>query len=392
MNKQPIRVVEGNAKPFEAFWQVRDAAQTGGEPEIAIHGPISEFSWLGDEVTPAKFKADLYAVGQGGPITIKMHSGGGDVFAAAAIRAMLSDYPGPKTVVIEGLCASAAVNVALAANKVRIHDTAYMMVHNPSYSLMFASLDADTLEAMANTLRVVKDGLLNGYESRTGKSREQLSAMLDAETWMTAQQAVENGFADEVISGGVKTNPNDIAQAVRNFANVPAALLNYVNEPEASTDEPGQEPAPESAPAEETPQERPNPNAERLAAVKAWQFQGETRMNIRELLKKRADLVAAAQGLNDAADAEGRDLTEQEQADFNAALDEAEDLTAQIKSVEERQARLRAAAESVAAASAKDPQKPEATESPKVMKRSEWQKLEPAAQAAFVKNGGKLED
>ena len=391
MNKQPIRVVEGNAKPFEAFWQVRDAAQTGGEPEIAIHGPISEFSWLGDEVTPAKFKADLYAVGQGGPITIKMHSGGGDVFAAAAIRAMLSDYPGQKTVVIEGLCASAAVNVALAANKVRIHDTAYMMVHNPSYSLMFASLDADTLEAMANTLRVVKDGLLNGYESRTGKSREELSAMLDAETWMTAQQAVENGFADEVISGGAKTNPNDIAQAVRNFANVPAALLNYVNEPEASTDEPGQEPAPEPAPAEEAPQERPNPNAERLAAVQAWQFQGETRMNIRDLLKKRADLVAAAQGLNDAADAEGRDLNEQELADFTAALDEAEGLTAQIKSVEERQARLRAAAESVAA-STNEPQKPEATESPKVMKRSEWQALDANARAAYLKNGGKLED
>ena len=123
MNK-PIRVVEGNAKPFESFWQVRDAAQTGGEPEIDFIGYISEYSWMGDEVTPKKFKADLYEVGKGGPVTIRMHSGGGEIFAASAIRAILDQYPGDKTVCIDGLCASAAVAIALAGNKVKIYDTA----------------------------------------------------------------------------------------------------------------------------------------------------------------------------------------------------------------------------------------------------------------------------
>ncbi|MFK5284140.1 ATP-dependent Clp protease proteolytic subunit, partial [Lacticaseibacillus paracasei] len=69
------------------------------------------------------------------------------------------------------------------------------MVHNPIYTFFGASLNADEMDKFANELRVFKEGLLNAYETRTGLSREMLSAMLDAETWMTAQKAVELGFA-----------------------------------------------------------------------------------------------------------------------------------------------------------------------------------------------------
>jgi hypothetical protein len=79
--REPIRCFEGNAKPHEAFWKFRDALE-GGEAELELYGYISEYSWFEDEVTPKMFKDELYRVGKGGAITIRMHSYGGDVSAA----------------------------------------------------------------------------------------------------------------------------------------------------------------------------------------------------------------------------------------------------------------------------------------------------------------------
>lgn len=226
----PIRCFEGSAEPYAAFWRwsVLDAAKDGeGGAQLDFIGQISEFSWLGDEVTPAKFAQDLETFGKGGPITIRMHSPGGEVFAAGAIASMLSAYKGKKTVVIEGLCASAAVMVALSADVVRISDTAYMMVHNPGYGSLYGWLDAETLRKFADNLVVFTDGMLTAYENRTGLGREVLAGLLDAETWMTAEQAVTMGFADEVIAGGgAKARPNEL----KNFVNVPGELLNVVDD------------------------------------------------------------------------------------------------------------------------------------------------------------------
>lgn len=247
----PIRCFSGNAKPFEPFWKVRDAVD-GGTPEIEFYGFISEYSWMGDEITPMKFKADLKRVGNGGPITVRINSGGGEIFAASAIRAILADYPGRVTARIDGLCASAAVAVALAADEIQIQDTAYMMVHNPGYALLVGYMNSEALLKFASELELFKEGLLNAYVTRTGLTREALSAMLDEETWMTAQDAVELGFANTVITGAKPVRQDQgLTSVLQAYTHVPPELwqaVNTVNAPlEAGSSDP--------AAAEETERE-----------------------------------------------------------------------------------------------------------------------------------------
>lgn len=243
--KNPIRCFDGKAEPYERFWMVRDAAETGGEPEMEFYGYISEYSWFEDDITPKKFKDDLYATGKGGPITIRINSGGGDVIAASMIRAFLLDYPGHVTTRVDGLAASAAVAVAMSGKTVKIQDTAYMMIHDPAYAVFFAMLNIETLTQWLDALKTFKAGILDAYAARTTLSREKISKMMTAETWMSASEAVEWGFADQVI-GGVESAdakaqksilngvwPMAVVNALKGFENVPAGLLERYAGPQA---------------------------------------------------------------------------------------------------------------------------------------------------------------
>lgn len=224
MANKPIRCFEGSAKAYEPFWTVRNAAETGGEPEIELYGVISEYSWYGDEVTPGKFKDDLYKVGGGGPVTIRINSGGGDVIAASVMRSILLDYPGQKTMRVDGICASAATIVALAGDKIRMLDTSYMMIHDPGYVVFMAWLDIETLAGLLKTLEAIKVGILDAYAHRTGLSADRLSRMMRDETWMAGSEAVKLGFADEVISAGSQVASAD-NKLLQNYVHVPAQLL-----------------------------------------------------------------------------------------------------------------------------------------------------------------------
>jgi ATP-dependent Clp protease protease subunit len=218
VNHSPIRCFEGTAKPYEPFWRVRDAAESdSGEPEIEFYGYISEYSWWGDEITPAKFKADLLNIGRGGPVTVRIHSGGGEVWAASAIRAMLVDYPGRVTTRIDGLCASAATYIAMAGDRILMQDTAFFMIHDPACMLYGTVED---LKETIEFLKVIKQGIVESYQGKTGIDAEKLAKMMTDETWMTAQDAKNLGFVDEVVGGPVK-NLNSVLQN--------AAFLNCLN-------------------------------------------------------------------------------------------------------------------------------------------------------------------
>jgi ATP-dependent Clp protease protease subunit len=240
--KQPIRCFEGSAKPHEPFWRWSNATEQGAagetgvaaEPELEFYGYISEYSWFDDDITPKKFKTDLYRFGNGGPITIRMNSGGGDMIAASVIRSTLIDYPGRKTVRIDGLAASAATVVALAGNVIRMQDTSFFMIHDPMVIFFLAALNIEDLSRLLEELKSAKGGLVDVYEARTGISRDRLAKMMVNETWMNAREAVDLGFADEVIivpNGQTHGSaPTDSAQqtamvnAIKNYRNVPAAL------------------------------------------------------------------------------------------------------------------------------------------------------------------------
>jgi ATP-dependent Clp protease protease subunit len=235
---EPVRVIEGSARPYEPFWRVVDAAEAeSGEPEIQFYGPISEYSWWGDEVTPLKFQQDLDKLG-GGPVTIRIHSDGGDVFAASAIRAMIVDYPGRVTTRIDGLAASAATFVAMAGDVVKMQDSAFFMIHDP-WVMTWGTVD--DLKDTIRLLQTIKAGIVETYQSKTDLTADELSAMMAKETWMTAQQAKEKGFIDEVITSTPKSFSarNAVLNSLRNYQNLPDALKELTgpddpNQPEAS--------------------------------------------------------------------------------------------------------------------------------------------------------------
>ena len=225
---EPIRSFEGNAKPHQAFWRFVNAADSeSGQVELELYGILSEFSWFGDEITPKMFKDQLYKVGNGAPILLKIDSPGGDVFAAAAMRSMLMDYPGEVTARVDGIAASAAVMVTMGAARVQIMDHAYMMIHDPAFGVM-GYLDIGFLELLLEALNSIKEGILAVYSKRTGISEEELSQLMADELWMSARQAQARGFADEIVTGGVntaKTNNGAFVNCFRNYAHVPPAIM-----------------------------------------------------------------------------------------------------------------------------------------------------------------------
>ena len=175
---------------FWAWVQKEDS----GERTLYLEGVIAEESWFEDDVTPAAFKADLFA--GDGPITLHINSPGGDCIAASQIYTMLMDYPHDVNVRIDGIAASAASVIAMAGTKVSMSPTSLMMLHNP---FTVALGDSEEMRKAIQLLEEVKESIINAYEIKTGLSRTRLSHMMDAETWMNAQKALELGFCDEVL-------------------------------------------------------------------------------------------------------------------------------------------------------------------------------------------------
>lgn len=256
MENTPIRVIKGTMQPHEPFWNIIDAASSeSGETEIQFFGPISEYSWWGDELTPKKFREDLYAKGKGGPVRIKVNSTGGEVIAANVIRSIIKDYPGSKIADIVGIAASAATIVVTAADKVVMRDGSLFMIHNPT---VVAWGDAKEMRDVAEILDKIKDGILTTYMQKTGMDKEELSKLMDDETWLTAQEAVQMKFADEIIDSAKNNNLlNTVPQNMRSgflnclaeIHNAPESLIEAVKDGEAiETNVPVPETSSESEP------------------------------------------------------------------------------------------------------------------------------------------------
>lgn len=184
------------------FWNWVDEAN-----ELRLTGPIASESWFGDEVTPEQFREELGK--HPGKITVYINSPGGDVFAASEIYTMLLERRGEITVKIDALAASAASVIAMAGGTVLMAPTAYLMIHDPLTCVM--GNKADLKEAI-KTLEEIKEGLINAYELKTRMSRDDISALMEKETWMSAYSAMELGFADGII--GEEEKPEEKPAAV----------------------------------------------------------------------------------------------------------------------------------------------------------------------------------
>lgn len=164
------------------------------ERTLFLNGTIAEESWFDDEVSPKIFKDELN--GGNGDITVWINSPGGDCVAAAQIYNMLRDYKGNVTVKVDGIAASAASVIAMAGDKVLMSPVSMLMIHNP---MTVAYGSSDEMQKAIEMLSSVKDSIVNAYEIKTGLSRAKLSHLMDAETWMDANKAVELGFADDIL-------------------------------------------------------------------------------------------------------------------------------------------------------------------------------------------------
>lgn len=146
-------------------------------------------------VSPSAVSKQLEAA-QGDDIELHIASNGGDVFAASEIFTMLRDYAGPVNATVEGLAASAASVITMGADKVSMAPTAMLMIHRASET---ADGNTDDLAHEANVLDKVDQAIVTAYELKTGMAEDKLLDLMTQETWLTAKDAVAQGFADEVL-------------------------------------------------------------------------------------------------------------------------------------------------------------------------------------------------
>ena len=191
---------------MKKFWNWKNQADESPSEErvLELYGTIAEESWFDDDVTPQMFRDELFS--GNGPVTIWINSPGGDRIAASQIYSLLMDYKGNVTVKIDGIAASAASVIAMAGTKVLMAPTALMMIHNP---ITMAYGNHDDMQKAIEMLDEVKESIINAYEIKTNLSRAKLSHLMDTETWMNANKAIELGFADDILEDE-KKNISDI--------------------------------------------------------------------------------------------------------------------------------------------------------------------------------------
>lgn len=201
-----------------------------------LYGEISEYSWYEDDITPKEFNKDLKAMGEVEQITVRINSGGGDVFAAVAIYTRLKEHKANIAVKIDGWCASAATIIAMAGDSIEISVGGIFMIHDPAAGIL-GYYKADELKKIADELETIKQSIVNCYMTVTDKSEDEIKSLMTDETWYTGEEAVEAGFCTAVMLTEVETEVEDAEKIIVNsvpinlgtFHTVPKGLLGYAN-------------------------------------------------------------------------------------------------------------------------------------------------------------------
>ena len=154
------------------------------------------YEWFGEKcASPNAFRQSLKEH-RGKEITVWINSRGGNVWAASGIYNALKEHDGKVIVKVDGKALSAGSIIAMAGNEVLMGPVSMMMIHNPWFS---AAGDANELRRSADVLDQVKEAIVNAYVAKTGLSRDELWKLMDEETWMGANKALELGFADGIL-------------------------------------------------------------------------------------------------------------------------------------------------------------------------------------------------
>lgn len=176
------------------MWKITN--QSGNEAEIMLYDDIADFDDDDWGYTSAKGLINkIKALGNIQNIILRINSNGGNVFQAQAMYSYLKSHPANITVKIDGIAASAASLVAMAGNKIIMPQNALMMIHNPAGGCYG---EAEDMREVAEILDKVRDAIANVYIAKTGLDHEKIIELMNAETWLTATEAHDLKFCDEV--------------------------------------------------------------------------------------------------------------------------------------------------------------------------------------------------
>lgn len=219
---------------MKRFWNFNTEGLQGNTAELILYGDISQTSWWDDEITPTEFSRELQELGAVDEIIVRINSNGGDVFAAAAIYTRLKDHKAKIIVKIDGWAASAATIIAMAGDEIIIPENGIMMIHDPMLGL-YGYYNVAELTDLQKELEVVKASIINAYEMKTGRTKEEIAEIMEGTTWLLGQEAVDEGFADRTMFGEVADIKNDNKSIVVNglefsqerYGKIPHKVLNH---------------------------------------------------------------------------------------------------------------------------------------------------------------------
>ncbi len=188
------------------------AAAKNGVGNIAIYSDIGDWG-----LTASEFSRQVQALGAVKELHINISSNGGEVHQGFAIYNIISRHAAHKTVTIDGLAASMASVIAMAGDKILMPSNAMLMIHNPWGGI---SGGGDQIISFGEALLKMRDQIADAYVKRSGAKRSDIIAMMDDETWLSAEEAVALGLADKVIA------PTEMAASIdtSKFARAPLAF------------------------------------------------------------------------------------------------------------------------------------------------------------------------
>ena len=195
------------------------ASAAEGDLSLEMYDVIGD-DYFGNGITAQSVSDALANAGVYNSVTCRINSPGGDLFEGVAIYNVLKSCGKPVNIIVDGMAASAASLIAMAGQKVTMGTGTLMMVHR---AMAMVGGHADDMRKMADTLDTVTASAADLYVAKTGMKKDDILSMMAAETWMSAQDCVDKGFADEVSPEQAKISNNfDLSV----FKNAPAALKN----------------------------------------------------------------------------------------------------------------------------------------------------------------------
>nr|WP_327198017.1 head maturation protease, ClpP-related [Paenibacillus larvae] len=211
------------------FWEMKMSADDSSSADIFIYGDIVTYQWDEVDTSATSFKEDLDRLGDVSNLNLYINSPGGSVFEGIAIHNMLKRHKAKVNVYVDALAASIASVIAMAGDTIYMPKNSMLMIHHP---WTFAWGNASEMRKIAEDLDRIGNSSKQTYLQKAGDklTDEKLQEMLDAETWLSADEAFAYGLCDVVQDANqIAASIND--EIMNRYKNVPKQLVSQQKTP-----------------------------------------------------------------------------------------------------------------------------------------------------------------